>query len=156
MLCCREVVIGECFVESGKHGADGLCGVLVAGKNVPVSLNVQIAAANAAVMAVAMAGGTIVSDLLPLRMAQVLPGIVFVFLGLAASSEFFVDSWGCRGVDHTGAADLQALVMKSGGRTNIMCSNNGIKLLHEALIFPSSLLSVNELCQRGPKVQLIT
>ena len=62
-----------------------------AGKNVPMSLNLQIALANALVMAVAMAGGEVVSDFLPDWVVTVLPGMVFIALGLVASSELILD-----------------------------------------------------------------
>lgn len=61
------------------------------GKDVPVSLNLQIAAANALVMALAMVGGEAVSDVLPNWVVNFLPGLVFVALGLAACSEFILE-----------------------------------------------------------------
>jgi len=64
------------------------------GKGIPTSLNVQIAVANAVVMAVAMAGGELVSDALPMWVASVLPGLVCIGLGILASSEFFFDMCG--------------------------------------------------------------
>jgi len=60
----------------------------LSGRQVPAWLNFQIATANAGVMALGMLGGSVVGSQVPEWVSQDLPGILFLLLGAAATSDF--------------------------------------------------------------------
>jgi len=61
------------------------------GKEVPFWVNLQIAIAASLVMVIAMAFGDVMSKIFPSWSLDIIPGLVFVVLGVVAASEYIVE-----------------------------------------------------------------
>lgn len=69
----------------------GVPGYEFSGKEVPFWVNLQIAVAASLVMVIAMAFGDVMSKIFPSWSLDIIPGLVFVVLGVVAASEYIVE-----------------------------------------------------------------